>query len=214
MRNFSGKYFSTNHFVNVNNLAKERLHVLGKGYRAEGDTTQKHDAEQMQRILDFVSRNEYVVEVEDNSDANTYDWIVVSKVTLKRPENKSIKIVDGFVFLLVTEKAKEVFSSGLFEVYELHEDGSESLLESMDDLNEALEMGLDIAIEGGYMKTEVLQFIDEGSIVTLVLNVEDADFWTTINGYDVHYCEDYNEICVYLDADYTKTIYSRPIKSN
>jgi hypothetical protein len=123
-----------------------------------------------------------------------------------------IKNVDGFVWLIVTDKAKEVFTSGLFEVFELHEDGSESMIWSIDELNEVLESGGEIGIEVGYMKTEVLQFIDEGSIVTLVLNVEDADFWTTINGYDIHYCEDYNEICVYHPSDDSKTIYSRPIK--
>jgi hypothetical protein len=124
-----------------------------------------------------------------------------------------IKNVDGFVWLIVTSKAKEVFTSGLFELYTLHEDGSESIIDSLEDLNESLGMGLDIAIEGGYMKAEALSFKDGDKDVNIVLNVEEEDFWTTIDGYDVHYCEDYNEICVYLDADYTKTIYSRTIKS-
>jgi hypothetical protein len=64
-----------------------------------------------------------------------------------------IKNVDGFVWLIVTDKAKEVFTSGLFEVYELHEDGSESQIGSMDELNEVLERGGDIGIEGGHLNT-------------------------------------------------------------
>lgn len=60
-----------------------------------------------------------------------------------------MKIRDAFVWLLVTNKAKEVFGSGLFEVYTLYDDGSERLCESYADINDALECGLDLAIEVG-----------------------------------------------------------------
>lgn len=59
------------------------------------------------------------------------------------------KVIDGFVWLLITDKAKEVYQSGLFEVYELNEDGSESLCESYSHVNDALERGVDLAIEVG-----------------------------------------------------------------
>jgi hypothetical protein len=62
-----------------------------------------------------------------------------------------IKIVDGFVWFVITEKAKEVFSSGLFDVYVLHNDESESLCESYADVNDALESGLQLAIEVGWL---------------------------------------------------------------
>ena len=62
-----------------------------------------------------------------------------------------MKIRDAFVWLLVTDKAKEVFQSGLFEVYTLHDNGSESLCESYADINDALECGLDLAIEVGQL---------------------------------------------------------------
>jgi hypothetical protein len=62
-----------------------------------------------------------------------------------------MKIRDAFVWLLVTDKAKEVFQSGLFEVYTLHDNGSESLCESYADINDALESGLDLAIEVGQL---------------------------------------------------------------
>jgi hypothetical protein len=57
---------------------------------------------------------------------------------------------DGFVYLVVTDKAKEIYTSGIFELYALYEDDSESLIESHEQLNEALEQGLDIGISVGY----------------------------------------------------------------
>lgn len=65
-----------------------------------------------------------------------------------------IKIVDGFVWQLITEKAKEVYGSGLFDVYKLHNDGSESLCESYADINDALEVGLDLALEVGHLPVD------------------------------------------------------------
>lgn len=61
------------------------------------------------------------------------------------------KIVDGFIWLLVTKKAKEVFNSGLFSLYVLYDDGTEGQAESLDDINEALANGLDIGIEVGHL---------------------------------------------------------------
>ncbi len=58
---------------------------------------------------------------------------------------------DNFVWLLVTDKAKEIWSSGLFSLYIIYEDESESLIEDFDDLNKALENGLSIGIEVGFI---------------------------------------------------------------
>ena len=63
------------------------------------------------------------------------------------------KIVDGFVWLLVTNKAKEVFQSGLFNLFVIDEDGFESLANDITDINNALENGLDIGIEVGHIVT-------------------------------------------------------------
>lgn len=62
-----------------------------------------------------------------------------------------MKIVDNFVWLIVTDKAKEIFISGLFTLYILYEDNSESLIEGFGQLVEALEDGLDIGIEVGHL---------------------------------------------------------------
>lgn len=60
-----------------------------------------------------------------------------------------MKVINDFVWLLITEKAKEVFASGLFEVYRLYDDGTEKLCESFEDINEAMRSGNDLAIEVG-----------------------------------------------------------------
>lgn len=57
---------------------------------------------------------------------------------------------DGFVWLRVNHKAKEIFQSGLFELYEINDDESERLIESAEDLNLVLENGYDICIEVGF----------------------------------------------------------------
>ena len=62
------------------------------------------------------------------------------------------KLVNNFLFLVVTEKSKEIFSSGIFDLYVLHIDDSESLVESYADINDALECGLSIGIEVGEIK--------------------------------------------------------------
>lgn len=62
---------------------------------------------------------------------------------------------DGFVWMDVTQEAKEIFSSGALELYVLYDDESESLVESVDEINEALELGLSIVIEGGLLKNSI-----------------------------------------------------------
>lgn len=67
-----------------------------------------------------------------------------------------IIIKDSFVWLEVTNKAKEIFQSGLFELYVLHNDGSESLAESYADINDALECNLKICIEVGNLDEKII----------------------------------------------------------
>ena len=65
-----------------------------------------------------------------------------------------IKIADGFAWLIVTDKAKEIFSSELFELYTLYDDGTEGLIETFEDLKMALDNGLDIGISLGHISTQ------------------------------------------------------------
>jgi hypothetical protein len=64
------------------------------------------------------------------------------------------KIVNDFIWLIVTDKAKEIFNADLFQLYTLHDDGSEALIETFEGLNVALGNGLDIGIEGGRIATQ------------------------------------------------------------
>lgn len=70
---------------------------------------------------------------------------------------RTIKITkeNQFVWLLVTEKAKEIYLSGLFDLYILHDDDSETLVEGFTQLSEALEFGLDIGIEVGFISDDI-----------------------------------------------------------
>ena len=65
-----------------------------------------------------------------------------------------IKVVDGFVWQIITHKAKEVFASGLFDVYRLNFNDSESLCESYADINDGLEVGMEFAIEVGHLPVD------------------------------------------------------------
>jgi hypothetical protein len=76
--------------------------------------------------------------------------------------DQKIKVVEDFVWLLITDKAKEVYQSGLFDgaIYVLYDDGSEDACETYEDLLIALENGLDIGIEVGHVtppKPKVLE---------------------------------------------------------
>jgi hypothetical protein len=91
---------------------------------------------------------------------------------------------DGFVWKIVTDKAKEIFSSGLFELYILHSDDSETLIENVADLDDALSNGLEIGIEVGRLEEafvllgslEAIKSFDEDGIEGL----EDYTKYTTM----------------------------------
>lgn len=64
---------------------------------------------------------------------------------------------DGFVYkLLDGDKAKDIFALGLFELYIIWTDDSESLIGSFTQLNDALESGYQIGIEVGHIGVEQL----------------------------------------------------------
>lgn len=67
-----------------------------------------------------------------------------------------IRIIDGFVWLIVTHKAREVWDADLFELFIIYDDGSEASVYGYG-IDTALEMvekhGLEIGIEVGYINT-------------------------------------------------------------
>jgi hypothetical protein len=51
----------------------------------------------------------------------------------------------------VNDKAKEIFNSGLFELYVVYSDETESLIETFEDLDMHLSNGMDVCIEVGFI---------------------------------------------------------------
>lgn len=57
---------------------------------------------------------------------------------------------DGFVYKLVTaDKAKKILYQNLFELYAIYDDDSESLIETLSDLDRAIEQNNEIGIPVG-----------------------------------------------------------------
>ena len=57
---------------------------------------------------------------------------------------------DGFIYKIVTPyKAQQILYQNLFELYAIHDDDSESLIESLSDLEEAVKLNKDIGIPVG-----------------------------------------------------------------
>lgn len=65
-----------------------------------------------------------------------------------------IRIIDGFVWLIVTHKAREIWDSDLFELFIIYDDGSEASVYGYG-IDAALEIvqkhKLEIGIEVGYI---------------------------------------------------------------
>jgi hypothetical protein len=59
------------------------------------------------------------------------------------------RIAKGIVYLLVTDKAKEIYTSGLFEMYIILNNNVAVWVDLYSDLDTALEQGFDIGIEVG-----------------------------------------------------------------
>jgi hypothetical protein len=57
---------------------------------------------------------------------------------------------DGFVYKLVSgDKAKDIFALNLFDLYIIWDDDSESLIDTHNELNDALDKGYEIGIPVG-----------------------------------------------------------------
>lgn len=83
-----------------------------------------------------------------------------------------IKIVNDFVWLVVTDKAKEIFNSGLFELFVVTDDGGEYEILDHESLNKFLEEGRDIAIEGDYLALNDPRRFNSFEISTTAFNEE------------------------------------------
>jgi hypothetical protein len=63
------------------------------------------------------------------------------------------------------------------------------------------------------LKDVSIQFTYQDIQYNYTITPDEADFWFSVDVFDIHYCEEYNEVCVYLQKDYTlKTIHKQRIK--
>ena len=66
-----------------------------------------------------------------------------------------MKIIDGFVWFVVTDKARQLWETDLFELFIVFDDGSEASVYGygIDAALKMAENGAKIAIEGGFINT-------------------------------------------------------------
>ena len=66
-----------------------------------------------------------------------------------------MKITTDFIWKIVTqEQAEIIFASELFDLYELRDDDSESLIEAFSEIKAIFENGNKVGIEVGFIKTK------------------------------------------------------------
>jgi hypothetical protein len=56
-----------------------------------------------------------------------------------------------------------------------------------------------------------IKFNYNGADYLLSIAPEETDWWTCIDDFDIHYCEDYNQISVYHKDNNYITIHKQPI---
>ena len=139
---------------------------------------------------------------------------------------------DGFLWLDVTEKAKEIYNVGLFSIYSLHHDGSESLIESHNDLKMALECGNNIGIELGHIdeienkrkfnvevnpftQTAIISSKFNDVLYTQMINYSDLDVWDSFEMawecFDIHFLyDDEFSVSIYPTEEGKATDYKNP----
>lgn len=60
----------------------------------------------------------------------------------------------------------------------------------------------------------IIVFRHDDKIHSMVIRPEDADWWTSVDDFDVHYCEDYNQISIYKSDNNYVTIHKQKITIN
>lgn len=58
---------------------------------------------------------------------------------------------------------------------------------------------------------KLIKFNYRGDKHNIGITPEASDWWTSVDGFDIHYCENYDEVCVYLEGTY-ECIHKESIK--
>lgn len=61
------------------------------------------------------------------------------------------------------------------------------------------------------IKNRTIKFTHNNTTHVFKFQVIDPDFWVGEDNFDIHYCAEYNEICVYIVGEYSQSIYSEKI---
>jgi hypothetical protein len=61
------------------------------------------------------------------------------------------------------------------------------------------------------IKNRTIKFIYNNTTHIFKFQIIDPDFWIGEDNFDIHYCAEYNEICVYIVGEYSQSIYSEKI---
>ena len=91
---------------------------------------------------------------------------------------------DGFLWGAVTDKAVDMWELKLAPLFILHDDGSESLVETVSDIEQALSNGLQIAIELGYFQQKIRGKVDWDNVDKKII-----DGFVYIKADDILFCE-------------------------
>lgn len=62
------------------------------------------------------------------------------------------------------------------------------------------------------MKTLEVVFNYQGRENKYTITPTEADWWISVDAFDIHYCEDYNEVCVYLEKS-NECVHKQRIKA-
>lgn len=57
-----------------------------------------------------------------------------------------------------------------------------------------------------------IEFGYQGEWIVYEMNPQEPDYWESDGRFDYHYCEEYNQVCVYIVDDTSKTIHTQPIR--
>ena len=68
--------------------------------------------------------------------------------------NRMYTTKDKFSWWIVTDMAHKIFETDSIPLYVIYDDESESLIESIEELQEAINLNLPIAMELGYIKED------------------------------------------------------------
>lgn len=57
-----------------------------------------------------------------------------------------------------------------------------------------------------------IEFGYQGEWIVYEMNPQEPDYWESDGRFDYHYCEEYNQVCVYIVDDTSNTIHTQPIR--